>query len=260
MACIRRWSATGSARRWKAWRVCSRGRWRRKTPSGKERSRNCTRRSVSWWWNGIFWRKPPADERGAEATIDRPRPSRPVDRASVRTGFGQPLDVLPGTGAGDGAEPDVDAAGGRAVPGDAVVWLTSDGEISAPPGSHGRPRTGAAIDGEDGSGGDLSAAKNNNSTSGAPDLSVSAPRPGDRPAESGLVHRHNVYSDAAGLSLSGRGDGLVDEEGAELAGVEHHGGTFASRRWKRRWICSAGRRYSTAIRAASSPHPGSPRC
>ena len=23
--------------------------------SGKERSRNCTRRSANWWWNGIFW-------------------------------------------------------------------------------------------------------------------------------------------------------------------------------------------------------------
>ena len=30
-------------------------KWRRKTRSGKERSRNCTRRSANWWWNGIFW-------------------------------------------------------------------------------------------------------------------------------------------------------------------------------------------------------------
>src|SRR6516164_9787042 len=109
-ACIRQWSAIGSARRWKAWRLCSRARWRRKTPSGKERSRNCTRRSANWWWSGIFWPRPPVDEHGSEATIDRLGPSRPVDRASVRAGFGQPLDVLPGTGAGDGAEPDVDAA------------------------------------------------------------------------------------------------------------------------------------------------------
>ena len=60
---------------------------------------------------------------------------RPVDRASVRTGFGQPLDVLPRAGAGDGAEPDADAAGRRAVPGDALVWLASDDATSAPSGS-----------------------------------------------------------------------------------------------------------------------------
>ena len=39
--------------------------------SGKERSRNCTRRSANWWWSGIFWPRPPVDEHGSEATIDR---------------------------------------------------------------------------------------------------------------------------------------------------------------------------------------------
>ena len=33
-------------------------------------SRSCTRRSVSCWWNGIFWRKPPVDEHRAEAADD----------------------------------------------------------------------------------------------------------------------------------------------------------------------------------------------
>ena len=30
----------------------------------------CTRRSANWWWNGIFWRKPPVDEHRAEAADD----------------------------------------------------------------------------------------------------------------------------------------------------------------------------------------------
>jgi putative transposase len=34
----------------------------------------------------------------------------------------------------------------------------------------------------------------------------------------------HVYSNAEGVSLSGRGDGLVDEEGVELEGVEYYGG------------------------------------
>src|ERR1700759_4260105 len=37
----------------------------------RRRSRSCTPRSVSCWWNGIFWRKPPVDEHRAEAADDR---------------------------------------------------------------------------------------------------------------------------------------------------------------------------------------------
>ena len=43
-----------------------------------------------------------------------------------------------------------------------------------PPGPRGRPRAGAAADGEDGSGGDLPAAENDDPASGTPDLSVSS--------------------------------------------------------------------------------------
>jgi hypothetical protein len=58
---------------------------------------------------------------------------------------------------------------------------------------------------------------------GPPDLAVFAARDGDRPSEPGLVCRHHLYSDAAWLSLSGCGHGLVDAKGTVLAGVEHHG-------------------------------------
>src|ERR1700687_4030075 len=148
-------------------------------PHGKEKSRNYTRRSVSWWWNGIFWRKPPVGECGPEAPTDRSGSPRSVDRAPVRAARGQPLDVLPGTGAGDGVEPDADAADRRAVSGDPLVWISSDGAASAPPGSRGWPRTSAAADGEDWPGGDLPAAEDDGSTSGASDLPVSSPRHDD---------------------------------------------------------------------------------
>ena len=39
---------------------CPRPRWK-----------SCTRRSVSSWWSGIFWPRPPVDEPGAEAADDR---------------------------------------------------------------------------------------------------------------------------------------------------------------------------------------------
>jgi len=57
----------------------------------------------------------------------------------------------------------------------------------------------------------------------APDLSISAARFGGGTAEPGLVCGHHVYSDATGLSVSGRGDGLGHAQGAGLAGVEHDG-------------------------------------
>ena len=38
--------------------------------SSEAEVRSCTPRSGSWWWNGIFWRKPPVDERRAEAADD----------------------------------------------------------------------------------------------------------------------------------------------------------------------------------------------
>ena len=42
-------------------------------------------------------------------------------------------------------------------------------------------------------------------------------------AQPGLVRGYHVYPDAAGLSVSGRGDGLVYPQGAGLAGVQHDG-------------------------------------
>ena len=77
-----------------------------------------------------------------------------------------------------------------------------------------------ATDGQDGSDADLPAPAHDGSASGAPDLSVSAPGDGDHSAEPGLVRRHHVYPDAAGVPLPGGGDGLGNQEGAVLAGVE----------------------------------------
>jgi transposase len=47
-----------------------RSRPRRQRNRLRLRLTGCTRRSANWWWNGIFWPKPPVDEHRAEATDD----------------------------------------------------------------------------------------------------------------------------------------------------------------------------------------------
>lgn len=51
--------------------------------SSEARLRSCTRRSVSCWWNGIFWRKPSVDECRTEATDDRTPTSSAIGCAPV---------------------------------------------------------------------------------------------------------------------------------------------------------------------------------
>src|ERR1700694_223317 len=88
-------------------------------------------RSVSWWWSGIFCRRPSIAEPGSEEDDDRPRSSTALDRAPVRAGVDLAFLVLPRADAGERGEPRSHASHRRAVPGDAVVWLAADGAAAA---------------------------------------------------------------------------------------------------------------------------------
>ena len=114
---------------------CFQGIRRRRRRFGKRSSRNCTRRSGSCWWNGIFWRGPPVDEPGPEAVADRSGAAGFVAGAAVQAAVGEPLGVVLPTTRRDGAEFGPDAADRRTVPGDAVVWQPADGAASSPSGS-----------------------------------------------------------------------------------------------------------------------------
>jgi hypothetical protein len=76
----------------------------------RQRLTSCTRRSVSWWWSGIFWRKPSVDERRTEASDDRTPTSSAIGGSPVRAGVDQPVRVLLPACRRDTAEPGVDAA------------------------------------------------------------------------------------------------------------------------------------------------------
>src|ERR1700678_4269417 len=130
----------------------------------------------------------------------------------MRIGFDQPVRVLPPACRRDAAEPDTDAADRRAVPGNPLVWLTPNGTPSSTRGLPGGQQAGASADGQDGAGADLPAAAHNGPASRTSDPSVFAAGDGDRPAESGLVCRHHLHSDAARLLVFGCGNGLVDAQ------------------------------------------------
>ena len=54
-------------------------------------------------------------------------------------------------------------------------------------------------------------------------LSLPVARPDDRPTEPGVGSRHHLYPDGPGLSLPGRGDGLVQPPRSGMASIEHDG-------------------------------------
>src|SRR3546814_3944266 len=68
-------------------------RWRRPDGQGwpaRRKSRSCTPRLGNCWWNAIFWRKPPVDERGLEAIEDRDDTPASVDRNAMPPAVDQP--------------------------------------------------------------------------------------------------------------------------------------------------------------------------
>src|SRR6056297_2123121 len=81
---------------------------------------------------------------------------------------------------------------------------------------------GAATDEADAAGPDLPRAQDQQKASRAQDISISSQRLAYHPAKRGLVHRHHLHPDAAGVSLPGGRHGLVQSQGPELEAVEHH--------------------------------------
>jgi transposase len=86
-----------------------------------------------------------------------------------------------------------------------------------------QPQARAAADAADGDRGARTEAKDDPARAGPQDLSLSAARHDDRPAEPGLGGRHHLHPDRPRLSLSGRRHRLGEPSGSFLAAVEHDG-------------------------------------
>ena len=93
-------------------------------------------------------------------TMIEPGSPAAVDRAAVRAGLDQPRRRSTAQPAAETAENlALMRLHRRAVPGDAWYGVAADGAASAAPGLMRRPQAGAAADGQDGPGADLSAAE-----------------------------------------------------------------------------------------------------
>src|SRR3990170_43992 len=88
-------------------------------------------RSASLSWSGIFWPKPSIAEPGSEEDDDQSRSQAALHCPAVRAGVDLAFVVLPRADGGERRDAQVDASHRRAVPGDALVRLATDGATSA---------------------------------------------------------------------------------------------------------------------------------
>ena len=162
--------------------------------------------------------------------MDRSGAPASVGDAPVRVARDQPLRILLRPGRRERSQPGADAADRRAVPGDPVLRRAADDAAPAQERPLRRSGAGAPTDASDGVVGGVSEAAHQRSALGSCGVPVSAAGRVDRSGEPSLVRGHHVYSDAAGVPVSGRGDGLGEPEGSVVAGVEHDGSRFLHRR------------------------------
>ena len=193
----------------KGWSASS--RVGRKRPSGIARtSREAAREDrPTGGGTGFFAQGLRSLSVGRRREMIEPEHSASVDCAAVRIGFDKPVGLLYRLS----DESPLNLALMRLIDEQfletPVVWQPPDGAASSPAGPRGRPQAGAAAD--DGRWGWTAVYQRPKTTvaaSGAQDLALSAARLGDRPAEPGLVCGHHLHPDAAGLPVSGGGDGL----------------------------------------------------
>src|SRR5450432_1290683 len=150
--------------------------------------------------------------------MDRSRIFAAQHSAAVRTAGSAALHLLLSAAAGDRGEPAPDAPVRRVVPEMPVLREPQDGLRVG----H-QSQTRATADADSGHRSPLSQTELEPPGTGSQDLPVSAARRGNPPAQPRLEHRYYLHSDAWRLSVSGRGDGLVQPLRAELGAVEHHG-------------------------------------
>ena len=117
----------------------------------------------------------------------------------------------------------MDASNRRTIPEDAVLWQPEDGR-----GFGHRPQAGQTLDAFDGLGGDLSQAAIVATRSRTQNIPVFTAKYSDCQARPGVVQRHHLRADDAGLDVPDSGHGLVQPLRVVVAVVEHLGRTVLS--------------------------------
>src|ERR1700733_44636 len=150
--------------------------------------------------------------------MDRSRTSAAHRPAAVRTAGRAALDLLSPTATGARGEPAPAAATRRAVSEMPVLRQPQDGRRVG-----GQSQARATADAHSGHRSSLRQTELKPPGSGSRSVSVPAAGRRHRAAQPRLEYRYYVRSDARGLSVPGRGDGLVQPVRAELGTVQHDG-------------------------------------
>src|ERR1700682_1001895 len=160
--------------------------------------------------------------------MDRSTTSAAHCATAVRTAGSAALDLLLPAAAGDRGEPAPDAPARRAVPEMPVLREPQDGRRTGD-----QSQTRPTADAHSGHRSPLPQTELEPSGARSPDLPVPATRHRHRTPQPRLEHRYYVHSDAWGLSLSGRRDGLVQPLRAQLGTIQHQGDRLLSGRASR---------------------------
>jgi len=117
----------------------------------------------------------------------------------------------------------LDAASGRAIYADAVLWGSEDARMAGPSGLRGQCEACAPTPAANGIGSNLRETAAVDTIGRSSNLSVSATRAADCKAQSSMGNRHHLYSYAARICVFGGDHGLVQPLRFVLGVVDHAG-------------------------------------
>src|ERR1700735_4196500 len=153
--------------------------------------------------------------------MDRSHTPAPQHPTAVRVVGSAALDLLLPAVAGERGEPSTAPPTRPTVSEASVFRKPQNGRRVG-----GEPQTHPTADAHPGHRSPLSQTELEPSSAGSSDLPIPAARRGDREAQPRLEHRYYLPSDAWRLSLSGRGDGLVQPLRAQLGTLQYDGNRF----------------------------------
>src|SRR5580704_10825795 len=153
--------------------------------------------------------------------MDRSCSPAPQHPTAVRTVGGAALDLLLPAAAGERREPAIAPPARPDVSEASVFRKPQDGRRAG-----GEPQAHPAADAHPGHRSPLSQTELEPSGARPRSVPVPAARRGDRAAQPRLEHRYYLPSDAWRLSLSGRGDGLVQPLRTQLGTLQYDGNRF----------------------------------
>jgi len=141
--------------------------------------------------------------------MDRNWTSKSEHRPTMCDCRSVPLGALLRTPRRDRRESATDAASGRAIYEDAILWRSQNASVSDPAGLRSQSEAGKAASPANGTGGNLCKAAIVETRARPSNIPLSIERAAHCPAQSGMGNRYNLYPDATRICVSGGDHGLV---------------------------------------------------